>query len=184
MMPLRTPAARAHPSATSTACNKAASLPLGMWVAITTANDTDPGTDRSKPPCCTTSICPSPTIARTAAKGRLPMSEPAETAEGAKTMHSTISASVETIMVTNPLARDARPISAPKLLGVVSAIVLNLPFRLVSADFQRDLDRLVRRLAKVQRCQSVVDAIGMGLDRRQVEPGAFQEPDSGGPDTG
>ena len=59
-------------------------LPAGTWVEMTTASETPPATERSNPPCCTTSICPSPTIARTAANGRLPDSAPAEMLEGAK----------------------------------------------------------------------------------------------------
>ena len=33
----------------------------GKWVTITTASETAPGTDRSMPPCWTTSVCPRPT---------------------------------------------------------------------------------------------------------------------------
>ena len=81
---------------------RAALSPAGMWVVITTASDTPPARDRSKPPCCTTSIWPKPTMAIIAAKGRLPIKPPVDTAEGAKIRHITIKAIVETTTVTNP----------------------------------------------------------------------------------
>ena len=56
-----------HGRAAAARCRRA-----GKWVEMTTASETPPATERSNPPCWTTSNCPSPTMAMTAANGRLP----------------------------------------------------------------------------------------------------------------
>ena len=76
MTPFTTPAASAQQAANATAGKSFALSPAGMAVEITTASDTPPATERSKPPCCTTSIWPSPTMTRMAAKGMLPVRAP------------------------------------------------------------------------------------------------------------
>ena len=74
--PFTIPAAIAQQTAKSTAGRTLALSPAGMWVEMTTASETPPATDRSNPPCWTTSIWPRPTMTRMAAKGRLPASVP------------------------------------------------------------------------------------------------------------
>src|SRR5437764_1831838 len=44
-------------------------LPLGMWVTRTTVSEMNPGTDRSMPRCCTTSVWPTAARMSTAANG-------------------------------------------------------------------------------------------------------------------
>src|SRR6516165_4656996 len=71
---------------------------------MTTASETPPASERSKPPCCTTSNWPSPTMAMIAANGRLPDRAPQVTLEGANKRQARISASVEMTTVTKLLA--------------------------------------------------------------------------------
>src|SRR5689334_12336318 len=72
---------------------------------MTTASETPPAKERSKPPCWTTSSCPRPTMAMIAAKGRLPDRAPQVTLEGASSRQARISAAVETAIVRKLLAR-------------------------------------------------------------------------------
>src|SRR3984885_6572093 len=71
---------------------------------MTTASETPPASERSKPPCWTTSNCPRPTIAIMAAKGRLPDKAPQVRLDGANKRHTRISANVEMTTVTKLLA--------------------------------------------------------------------------------
>src|SRR5262245_38322562 len=71
---------------------------------MTTASETPPASERSKPPCCTTSNWPSPTMAMIAANGRLPDRAPQVRLEGANKRQARIRARVEMTMVTKLLA--------------------------------------------------------------------------------
>src|SRR5690242_6720136 len=71
-----------------------------------TLRDTVPGTDRSIPACCTTSICPSATTASTAAKGSIPCSELRPRLSGCSSRLTRNSSAVATRIVTSP--REAR----------------------------------------------------------------------------
>src|ERR1700733_2989124 len=75
---------------------------------MTTASETPPASERSKPPCWTTSNCPRPTIAIMAAKGRLPDKAPQVRLDGANKRHTRISANVEMTTVTKLLAGGTR----------------------------------------------------------------------------
>ena len=82
-IPFNKPAAEAQATAIKTAGRSMALFPSGTWVDMTTARDTPPATERSNPPCWTTSNCARPTMAINAANGRLPSSAPDERLDGA-----------------------------------------------------------------------------------------------------
>ncbi len=69
---------------------------------MTTDSDTAPGTDRSNPPCWTTSVCPRATTASTAANGSMPSKDPRLTLVGATTALSAKSRTTATRMVSSP----------------------------------------------------------------------------------
>src|SRR3954452_15215907 len=68
-----------------------------------TVSDIIPGTDRSMPPCCTTSVCPIAAIARIAATGSIPSNEEWLTLSGCRILLTMKSATVATqITVVSP----------------------------------------------------------------------------------
>src|SRR5690349_21195412 len=91
---------------------------------MTTARDTPPATERSNPPCCTTSIWPSPTIAKMAAKGKLPAKEPYVTLDGANKRQTTMSAAVEMTTVKNSLENEKETPCARGRLSTCSPATL------------------------------------------------------------
>src|SRR5262249_57518611 len=88
---------------------------------MTTASETPPASERSKPPCWTTSSCPRPTMATIAAKGRLPDKAPQVTLDGANNRHATMSAAVEMTTVMKLLARAKG--KAFRRLGKTAAVL-------------------------------------------------------------
>ena len=60
-------------------------------VTMTTTSETEPATDRSMPPCMTTRVWPSATIARTAANGSMPSTAPLLRLLGAKSIPASTS---------------------------------------------------------------------------------------------
>src|SRR3954452_33662 len=73
--PVTTPAASAAPNAYTSANGSLPESPFGTRVMMTTVSEIIPGTDRSIPPCWTTSVCPTATMASTAANGSMPSRE-------------------------------------------------------------------------------------------------------------
>src|ERR1700734_1429026 len=93
---------------------------------MTTASETPPASERSKPPCWTTSNCPRPTIAMRAANGRLPSKAPYDRLDGANRRQMLISAIVEITTVTNSLDNGTwKPCreSAPAPIGSLVAFI-------------------------------------------------------------
>src|SRR5262249_26365518 len=88
---------------------------------MTSASETPPASERSKPPCWTTSSCPRPTMATIAAKGRLPDKAPQVTLDGANNRHATMSAAVEMTTVMKLLARAKG--KAFRRLGKTAAVL-------------------------------------------------------------
>src|SRR5215469_7395451 len=75
---------------------------------MTTASETPPAKERSKPPCWTTSNCPRPTMAMIAAKGRLPERAPQDRLDGANNRQARMSTAVEMTTVKKLFARGRR----------------------------------------------------------------------------
>lgn len=104
--PLTRPAPTANAIAMTTAAPSRELSPSGSWVTTTTASEIPPATDRSMPPCCTTSSWPSPAIASTAANGTMPMIALGETLDGATIAPRTKTPIVAVAIATKP--RDMR----------------------------------------------------------------------------
>lgn len=85
------------------------SSPSGMCVTITSASEMPPATERSIPPCCTTSIWPSPAMASTAATGSMPDSDVGDTLAGWNTALMTKSRTVAVPIVARPFETETRP---------------------------------------------------------------------------
>ena len=84
-------------------------------------SETDPGTERSMPPCWTTRVCPSATIARTAANGSIPSSAPRSRLVGASRALATRRAATATRMVIRPRDRAIRRPAVTEGCAAVSA---------------------------------------------------------------
>jgi hypothetical protein len=81
--PFTSPAAIAARNAIPMAGQRRALSPAGYLVRITTYSEKPPATDRSMPPCMTTSVCPSDAIARAEANGSIVSNVPLVTLEDA-----------------------------------------------------------------------------------------------------
>ena len=76
--------------------------PAGYFVTITTYRDKPPATERSMPPCMTTSAWPSDAIARADANGSIVRSTPLLRLDDANTRLAAMTPRVATSTVTRP----------------------------------------------------------------------------------
>ena len=118
--PLSRPAPIAKPIAMTTAAPSRALSPSGSWVTMTTASETPPATDRSMPPCWTTSIWPRPAIASTAANGTMPTIALCEMLDGAIAAPSPNTAIVAIAIARKPRATRHRAWSGRVVSPVVA----------------------------------------------------------------
>lgn len=117
--PLIRPAPIAKAMAMTTAAPSLELSPSGSWVTMTTASEIPPATDRSMPPCCTTSSWPRPAMASTAANGTMPMIALCETLDGAMTAPRT-----KTRIVAMAMAQKPREIRNRELLSRIVSLVV------------------------------------------------------------
>jgi hypothetical protein len=81
--------------------SRSASSPFGNLVTMTAAKEMTPGTVKSRPPCCTTSVWPIDAMARTAAKDKVVANELPEMFPGASSRASANRSPVATQMARN-----------------------------------------------------------------------------------
>src|SRR3954468_6767646 len=122
-VPLTRPATTAAPNATAIAAHNRLLSPAGYLVTITTYSEKPPATDRSMPPCMTTSVCPRAAMASAEANGSMVSSVPLVTLEDANTRLTTNSPTVATTTVRRPRESTLRdPLGTVPLPSVEPAI--------------------------------------------------------------
>ena len=113
MSPFSEATRRANPNARITAGNSSEFTPSGLCVTMTIASDIPPATERSIPPCWTTSIWPRPATARTDAIGSIPDSDVPDTLDGAKIALTMKSRIVALPIVISPLETENLELFSP-----------------------------------------------------------------------